>query len=187
MEIIRAFIAIDVGKTIRSNLAQLQQQLKVGGADIRWNRPKTMHLTLAFIGNTPADRIEVLGTILDRDLRGVNPFTMTARGIGMFCRRKRPGVLWAGIDENPALLELRERIVAAVDDAEIAFDNPRFRPHLTLGRFKSAADAAPLIKLLENERERFLGEVRVESVELLKSELKPDGAEHTCLHRTSFT
>ena len=52
----RAFVAIPVPEDIRDRLAALQADLPVG----RLADPETFHITLAFLGEEPVERIEAL-------------------------------------------------------------------------------------------------------------------------------
>ena len=182
METIRAFIAIDTGEEIRSKLAVLQQEMKQTGADVRWSKPDTLHPTLAFPGNIPAETIKPLGMALDRQLHSEKRFKITARGLGLFGRRKRPGVVWTGIQPSPDLEDVRERVLMALMKSGIALEETTFHPHLTLGRFKSSDNAAPLFELLEKQRDVVFGETLVDSAHLYASDLAPEGAVHTVLH-----
>lgn len=186
METLRAFIAVEIGSEIRARLGELQKQLKKANADIRWVQPENMHLTLAFLGNVPVEKFQPLENALNATLRKLEPFQLTAYGTGVFGRRSRPSVVWAGIEESPPLLNLQERVVSALEAAAIPFENKRFHPHLTLGRFKSLSHLDELFQTLEKEEARFFGTTEISSVELIKSELKPTGAEYTVLHRTDF-
>lgn len=186
MESIRAFIAIDIGSEIRARLDELQQKLIPTDADVRWVKPENIHLTLAFLGNVPAENFQALENALDERLQRLEPFQLTAQGTGVFGRRSRPSVVWAGIEESPPLFTLQQRVVSALEAASIPFANKRFRPHLTLGRFKSLTHLDELFQTLEKEEARFFGTTEISSMELIKSELKPTGAEHTVLHRTDL-
>jgi 2'-5' RNA ligase len=64
METVRAFIAVDLGDEIREKLDGLQRKLKKVHAHARWVKPRDMHLTLAFLGDLPVEKISPLKTAL---------------------------------------------------------------------------------------------------------------------------
>ncbi|MDF7801873.1 RNA 2',3'-cyclic phosphodiesterase [Pontiellaceae bacterium B1224] len=183
MESIRAFIAIDIGSEIRTKLTDLQQKLFHTGADVRWVKPENMHLTLTFLGQVPLSKFQPLEKALGKNFQGLEPFPLQIQGTGVFGRRSRPSVIWAGIAEYPALMELQQKVVSAVKTAEIEFHGKTFRPHLTLGRFKSLDHLEPLFQALEKDRETDFGTQEVRSVQIIKSELNPDGAAYTVLRQ----
>lgn len=92
MKSIRAFIAIDIGSEIRARLAELQQKLIQADVYIRWVKPRNMHLTLAFLGNVPAEAFQSLENARYENLQGLEPFQLTAHGTGVFGRRS-PSVI----------------------------------------------------------------------------------------------
>ena len=186
MQKTRAFIAIPVEGEVRAALTELQARLKNPAANIRWMNPDALHLTLAFLGDIPAEKTPALGAALDENVSHLKSFPLRIQGVGVFGRRDKPGVVWAGVAETPDLLTLRERVARAVAAANIPFAACRFRPHLTLGRFKTPERATPIFPAMEKENDAVYGEIRVEAVELFKSELKPAGAEHTSLHRAAL-
>lgn len=186
MESVRAFVSIDMESEIRARLGKLQKKLKTANADIRWVKPENMHLTLAFLGNIPVSTLLPLEIALQETLQSQEPFTLTIQGTGVFGRRSRPSVVWAGVQENSALMELQQKVATALGRAEIPFDNKRFRPHLTLGRFKSLNHLDDLFQILEKEKDSRFGTFTVDSVQMIKSELKPGGAEYTVLNKTAL-
>ena len=186
MESIRAFISIDIGSEIRARLDTLQRKLIQADADVRWVKPENIHLTLTFLGNVPKENLPALENALDENLHELEPFQLTAYRTGVFGRRSRPSVIWAGIEESPPLFNLRQRVISALETASIPFENKRFRPHLTLGRFKSLTRLDELFQTLEKEEAHFFGTREISTVELIKSELKPTGAKYTILHCTDF-
>lgn len=184
MEPVRAFIAVDIGDGIRGKLNELQQRLKRIHANVRWVKPQNIHLTLAFLGDIPIQKLSPLKTALDANIHGLGPFELEAAGTGYFGRPNRPRVLWAGVVNWPPLLELQSKIVGALQVAEIEFDDKPFSPHLTLGRIKMPTHTESLLAKLGKYKNEPLGRNRIDAVQLIQSQLKPRGAEYTVLHHT---
>ena len=183
METVRAFIAVDLGDEIREKLDGLQRKLKKVHAHARWVKPRDMHLTLAFLGDLPVEKISPLKTALDEAFKGQKPFDLKAAGTGFFGRPNRPRVIWAGIAECPPLMELQRRAVEALHAAEVEFDNKPFSPHLTLARIKTPNHTESLLGKLEKAKTADLGRTCIDAAELIQSDLRPGGAEYTVLHR----
>ena len=188
METIRGFIAVDIGDTVRERLDALQRKLKKVHADVRWTKPGTMHLTLAFLGDLPLEKIPLLQTALEEALQDQEPFELEITGTGYFGRRKHPRVIWAGIADCPPLMELRRKTVEALHSAEVEFDSSKpFSPHLTLGRVKKLDHhTESLLDRVERYEQEPLGQAHIDVVELIQSTLKPGGPEYTVLHRIRF-
>lgn len=186
METVRTFIAVDTDPAVRKELTKLQQRVKRAHADVKWVKPENIHLTLAFLGNVPIDQIRPLEAAMDSNLQGQDKFILTFAGTGSFGKPHHPHVVWAGINDSPRLMELQRKIVAALQEANIVFDEKSFSPHLTIGRVKSSKHAAELIDELEKEKETGFGSVDIAEVLLIKSVLKPGGAEYSILHRTAL-
>ena len=187
MEFIRAFIAIEIDPDIRERLEKLQQKLRPARADLKWVKAENIHLTLAFLGRLPVEKVPLLETALSKNIQRLQPLTLRIEGVGVFGRRSRPSVIWAGIQENSDLTALHQHVVDALQTAVIPFDPKRLRPHLTLGRFKSLKQLTPLFQLLEKEEHSTFGIMKVRSIQLIQSDLKPSGAEHTVLYRVPFS
>jgi len=184
MDTVRAFIAVDIGDEIRGKLDELQRKLKKTPANVRWIKPQNIHLTLAFLGDVPAQTLPSLKAALDETVQGLGPFELEAAGTGFFGRPNRPRVLWAGMVDCPPLMELQNKIVGALQTSEIEFDNKPFSPHLTLGRIKAPNHTESLLAKLEKYKDELLGQTRIDAAQLIQSELKPHGAEYGVLHCT---
>jgi 2'-5' RNA ligase len=187
MEFIRAFIAVDLGREIKQQLEDMQRKLKKWHANIRWVRPRNMHLTLAFLGNIPVDIVPPLSAALDTAFDGIKPLEIEAACTGTFGPKKQPRVLWVGISESAALTQLRDCAVKAVLEAGIEYEAKKYTPHPTLGRVKGwDKHIDTTLAKLEEYQEATFGTNRIDSVELYQSELKPTGAEYTVLHQIAL-
>jgi 2'-5' RNA ligase len=106
----------------------------------RKTRYENLHLTLAFLGQQPADRLPLLASILEQLPR--QPITLTVDRIGYFTRKK---IAWAGIHSTPpALALLHEQLNGMLAQHAISFDDQvAFRPHITLARDAEQPDECP--------------------------------------------
>ena len=71
MSKIRTFIAIDIPEEIRNEIARLQPTLKELGGRVSWTKPKNIHLTLKFLGDTEEN---LIGEI-EKELKGIMGFS----------------------------------------------------------------------------------------------------------------
>jgi RNA 2',3'-cyclic 3'-phosphodiesterase len=92
--------------------------------------PEKIHLTLAFLGEIPAERCpELIGAA--REIRGA-PFTLKLDRVGSF---RRARVAWAGTSEAPrALVDLQAALAARLASRGFGLEEREFAPHLTLAR-----------------------------------------------------
>jgi 2'-5' RNA ligase len=133
----RCFVAVPAPPDLRVALegAVAGWRREAGAPDLRWTDPEGWHLTLAFLGQTDADRIPALAATLDEVIAPFAPLTVSTSRLGAFPRPGAAQSAWLGI-EDP---EGRLRDVAAAVQAAV-LDPERRRPlraHLTLGRSRA--------------------------------------------------
>ena len=176
----RLFIAIDLPDSVRAALAREQACLRaacMGSADIRWTRPEGVHLTLKFLGEVAAARLQEIINAL-REIGFFDPFEIGVRGFGFFPSTRRPRVFWVGLDAPPALGELVKKIRAAMEALGFPPENRPFQPHLTLARFESQ-HAQPALEAAVHSGEAGFGRFIVSGFFLFESKLRPGGAEYS--------
>jgi len=176
---LRLFIAVDLPTELREHVARMMVAIR----NTRWVRAEQLHITLRFLGDTPAEQLPV---ILDR-LAGVRPaaFTIKLHGTGVFPalgeggRRKPPKVLWLGIEPKAELAALKHAVDAALGDVpgtQSSGDHV-FSPHLTLARFPSPSDQG-LQRFLAINKDYSSPEWHVDAFHLYQSTLRREGALH---------
>ena len=184
--IIRAFIATDISaaarQVLKETIAQLRREIPEG---VTWVRPEGIHITLKFLGNIRRDESEGLMEAVGEDVAGHGPFTIGLTGLGMFPNRRRPRVLWAGPDGD---LEALSSLQQTVEGAAARTGRPReprpFNPHLTLGRVRKDVSETALARItsaVSAIAQPTAPSWVVDSVQLMRSELRPSGAEYTVL------
>jgi 2'-5' RNA ligase len=174
---VRAFVALELGAAVRDAIGKLMASLRARTPGARWVRPEGVHLTLRFLGDTPPERIEELLPLLAAAASGCEPVEARATGLGTFPGPgKPPRVLWLGIGLPPSALSLQ----AACERAAVAVGFPReerpFRGHLTLARFRERV-SRPALPPVD------LGPIPLQTLALVRSELRPGGAVYTAIAR----
>ena len=175
----RSFIAIKLPERVKSAISELQQEFKKCKADIRWVKPENIHLTLKFLGDTDEKSLDSIVEELKAACSGYGRFDLETRSVGVFPDIRAPRVLWVGISDNDSLTGLQKSIEDGLAKLGFSPEKRRFRPHLTLGRFRSFSGKEGLYDKVEEHKDISLGSIDVKSIFLIKSELTPSGAEYT--------
>lgn len=184
---IRSFIAVELAQDLLDGLMEVQDQLRTNEwtDEVRWVRPQGIHLTLKFLGDVPAGRIDAIGEGVARAVVGLRPFRVIAEGLGVFPNWRQPRVIWVGIEgDTEQLHTLQAKVEQAM--AELGFEPERrpFHPHFTLGRVNQRAGSGYQRRLgeaLQAYDVQTVGEMLVDEVSLMRSQLNPKGAIYTQL------
>ncbi|MGQ9490537.1 MAG: RNA 2',3'-cyclic phosphodiesterase [Anaerolineae bacterium] len=186
-EILRTFIAIELDEPLRIAIAQVQNKLKrqVPAGSVKWVAAEGIHLTLKFLGDTPASRVAEIEEALKRACATFTPFEFSVEGRGCFPNLRRPRVIWVAVrDRGQRLARLRDAIEREVAPLGWPTEEREFSPHLTLGRIARSATSAmqgAVGQVVEQAVVEQIGQQRVTGVSLIRSELQPTGAVYTTL------
>ncbi|MEJ2696833.1 MAG: RNA 2',3'-cyclic phosphodiesterase [Candidatus Sulfobium sp.] len=178
---LRCFIAVEIPAPLKELLAETTERLRKSGADIRWVRPENVHLTLKFLGSTEETLVAAISGALSEKLSSYSPFYIKIGGVGCFPDMRRPRVVWVGIEESRELKELARDVDAVTLKFGYGAEERAFSPHLTIGRVRSQKGVSGMIKNLENFDTASFGSMEINKVTLMKSELRPAGAEYSGL------
>ncbi|MCL4536003.1 MAG: RNA 2',3'-cyclic phosphodiesterase [Nitrospirae bacterium] len=175
----RCFIAIDMSEDIKGSISDVIERCGLKSKGIKWVSVENIHLTLKFLGDVKEDLIPEIEKRLALICMGHNIFNINIRDAGAFPNFKYPNVLWVGMDESEDLKRLYEDIEESMSELGFEKENRRFSPHLTIGRVKDRKGIEPVIKELYTFKDAFFGSIEVKEVLLMRSILKPTGAEYS--------
>ena len=184
MASIRTFIAIEIPKDIRNQIAKLQSGVKGLGGKITWVKPENMHLTLKFLGDTDESLIENISEKLSQLALSFNQFEIKVKGVGAFPNFRRAKIFWVGTEtDSSALIELAKKIDQQMSGFGYDREKRRFSAHLTMGRVRDNRGIEPLIKKLQKEELFNPGKFVVKEILFIKSELTKQGPIYTLLKK----
>jgi len=149
-----------------------------------------MHVTLVFLGGQDPGSLHAIEEAIDAAAAESALFALRLTAPGSFGGRRSLRVMWVGIEDQPAgaLGRLQQSVATHLRQANMAFDDSRFRAHITLGRAKR--DAAPAkseaMHSVIARRSTQSGLAKLEpfdctEVTLMRSDLRPTGPIYTPL------
>jgi 2'-5' RNA ligase len=141
MELIRAFIAIELPDPVRASISRIQTRVRSDEhTSVKWVNPESVHLTLKFLGNIDPKLIPDIGRAMSQAAAGLGPVRLELSELGAFPNLRAPRVVWVGLEGDISTLRVLYR---QVEDrlAELGFppEGRAFSPHLTLGRVRQGA------------------------------------------------
>lgn len=168
----RLFIAIDLNEQ-KDYFMQLQKQLPESKSTL----PKDFHLTLKFLGEVEDSRVGKIQDLL-RDIK-FKPFEAKVTKLGYFTP-KFLKVVFVNVDGDV------EKLQKEIDTklSEMFKKEKGFHPHLTLARIKFVNDKKKYIEAL-NKMKTEEKKVKIDSFQLIKSTLTPEGPIYEVLEEFS--
>ncbi|MGO4542481.1 RNA 2',3'-cyclic phosphodiesterase [Paenibacillus sp. 2TAB19] len=130
---IRLFIALPLPVPIKDQLKLWAQQNKESLPFRKWAHPDDYHITLQFLGEMPADKLEALNIAL-ADIH-YPTFELHLTDVGTFGPSAAPRVLWAAVDGDLVhLTALHGEVVKKTSPLGFVPEEHPYKPHITLAR-----------------------------------------------------
>ena len=176
----RLFVAINLPRPIRENLALDMNRLRQIAPSVRWIRPDNLHITVRFLGTVAPARVEDITRGLGNAVRERNGFRIAIHGLGAFPSLKNPRVLWSGIRPNHQLTELQRAVEREMQNIGFPGEARPFHPHVTLARVDRPLPEAEAAALRADSMCAEMN-VDVATIDLMESRSTTSGAEYTLI------
>jgi len=177
----RCFIAINLDDSLKREINSVMAGLRQGNWDVKWVPAENLHITLRFLGETPENITEKIRL----ELAGVSgrheSFDLNFRGVGVFPDRKRPRVVWIDLVHPKDLIRLQQDVDEYLATLGFERETRDFSPHLTIGRVRSLRGRDFFLEAMEALKDRDFGNIGVDRIYLMKSDLKPAGAQYSVI------
>ncbi|MGB8657513.1 MAG: RNA 2',3'-cyclic phosphodiesterase [Candidatus Zixiibacteriota bacterium] len=183
----RTFIAIELPERIKKKIEELQAPFKKTNAFVSWVKPANIHVTLKFLGEVPEEKIEEVFSAIEQAVKEASRFSLSLKGTGAFPDFRRPRVIWIGtLSGEKELSHLAARVEDEMEKIGFAREQRGFSAHFTIGRVKSPKNIEKLIELVKSA-DFSTGEIEVNEVVVMRSQLHPAGAIYTPLKKVPLT
>jgi RNA 2',3'-cyclic 3'-phosphodiesterase len=173
---VRLFFAVELPEHVQAALGRLRPSEDNG--DYRWVNPALLHVTLAFLGEQPEERLAALHEIGAAAAQASRPGVLRLGRVGQFGGARSPRVLWVDLAGDGTLGTLQEHLASALSKGGFPKEERVFRAHITLARRRETARGGPPRGWPLNPP---LAEWALEHLTLMQSRLSPRGPTYTAL------
>jgi len=186
----RIFIAINLPEDIKKRLADYR--LKWPELPCRWTKRENLHITLIFLGYLNDEEILDIIKTTQEVASQSSSFSINLNRIIYGPPKKPPRMVWAEGEKSQELANLQNDLENALASSETSINENSgeirpYSPHITLGRIKTWE----FRQVEKEERPEISEEISlifpVESIEVMKSQLKRTGPEYAILESVLLT
>ena len=167
----RVFIAINLPDKIKEKFDPVIAELKKLNPDygIKWVAPENLHLTLHFFGDLNEKQISLAEEGIEEITKNIKSIKMRTGDFGCFPDEQSPRIFFSSIEDVKTLHDFIGKLETMLENLGYKVDPRRWQGHLTLGRIKNWSRCKVTgVKIPPMD-------FSVKSVELMESELTPDG------------
>lgn len=177
----RVFIAINFPENAKNKLEEVQRKTENsfsyfnGVCPVIWTKKNNLHITLLFLGNIETEELFDVFEKLEAITSKTSPLEINLNSI-TYSPKDNPRMVWVSGEKSKELKEFQEKI----EEELFNRGNKEFNVHVTLGRIRQWQ-----FKRINKEEIPELEQVdlsfKVNSIEVMESELKRGGAVYTTL------
>lgn len=128
------FYALELPGEAKAEIQSRIEHLKKEFPFQSWVHPQDLHITLAFLGNAPNEKMEAANERAEAAIKLQTSFELIVDRLDIFGRNDAPRVFWAGLKDSRTLTEVRQDVFAACLAAGFHIEKRPFSPHITIAR-----------------------------------------------------
>lgn len=80
----RLFVAIDLDKRAKEDIAKVIDRLKGNDFDVKWVNPDNLHITLKFLGEVHGEGVKDVEDRVSSAVKDIQKFTLSICEVGYF-------------------------------------------------------------------------------------------------------
>lgn len=181
----RIFIAFPLPESVKKVAKDVQDHIKLLDKKfpIHWTDFEKLHITLEFLGEITAEKVEKVRDILLTIIPQSQPLKFQLDSIGAFPNLDFPHVLFIGIKELTGQgSDLHKNLLESLKSIDFLPEAHEWRPHITLGRIKRQWHNTQNFSGIKFEKLVW----DTESVQIMESAMKKSVYEYRVLDEIKF-
>jgi RNA 2',3'-cyclic 3'-phosphodiesterase len=120
--------------------------------------------------------------VIQESTNHYNQFQINIKNLGVFPNPGYIRVIWLGLEDAQYFSQMLESLDEGFN--KLGFKKERnYIPHLTIGRVKGARNKEALSQKIKELKDVEIGPMKVDKIELKKSELTPKGPIYTTIKK----
>lgn len=148
---------------------------------IRWGKDPNVHMTWKFLGEITEKRINKIICALETNIKEFKPMTLSFNQLETWPKAISPRQLvLSGFDLNNNIDYNFKLLEKTLTDIGFKPEKRKFKPHITLGRFKIKGKLQEPIILPEAQHLK-INDFNLSKIMLTKSDLLPEGPKYTII------
>lgn len=185
----RFFIALHIPPENQFEIKLIQQEIISIFPEAKLTEPDKLHVTIAFIGEQPAQMEYGLTEIIKQAVIDIPAFDLTPGYIDGFPHLHNPHTLWIGVkDDIDKLFILRERIKDSLSLLNEPLDQRRYVPHIAIAKMPPDLQiTSEQERKLEKIMQKNFKPIKIDSVKLYESIPDHDFHKHNTLAEIKLT
>lgn len=128
------FFAVKIPQETKLIMKENSERLKEILPFSRWVHHDDLHITLAFLGNAPSEKLTSAMEKVQGTLSGSKGFILEINKLGIFGKLDSPRIFWADTKESNELQAVRKNVFTACENAGFQLETRPFKSHITLAR-----------------------------------------------------
>lgn len=190
----RIFIAVNLPQDFKKRLIDFKEKwdfmfarqnpsAAISGGPFRWTKKDSLHVTLVFIGYVTNDEVYEICKLTREIAQEYEPFSIGFKKILYGPPGKATRMIWLEGKVSEELSKIKQELDNILGSSSaispFRIESRPFSPHITLAR-KKMEKREELSQLPEIGQD-FQYSIPVSSLDVMESDLKPDGAEYIIL------
>ena len=172
----RCFIGFLIPDEIKARILSIQKGLEALPMKCKFVEEENLHISLSFLGEVEDSKIDEISNKLDNISKNYGKIHAKITGIKPIPNRNYMRVLALGVVDEGRLKEISSMI-----EKEIGGDVKP--PHLTLCRIREITNKNKFWEFIDRCDDVNI-EIDIDSIQLIKSELKRSGPVYSVIHRS---
>lgn len=181
----RVFLALNLPEETKTEIGYLLERLNENVKNVKWVEVKTLHVTVHFFGKLSINEINELIRHLSSLENGYNQKMIFAVGkLNAFPDAYNSKVIFLECFQQTgvSVMKLHKETLDKAMSLNLGVDLRHWSPHITLGRAKSRINSQIFSQYGIKDKLIF----KVNSFELMESNLTPAGAEYKIIKSFKF-
>lgn len=135
------FFAVKIPAETKKRLKEYIEDLKGNIRFSRWVHHEDYHITLAFLGSAPEDKLRTAEKLVAESIKGEQPFPLYINRLGVFGKESTPRIFWCDTQREERLHTLKDKVFFACKKAGFELETRPFKPHITIARKWAGIDS----------------------------------------------